>query len=176
MRRAIDVSMRRIDCSRRVIEASERLVGRQPLRAPGELLRVANWLSDAVVQLHRASVRLEETSNCLALAPEPIPEAPALVVDATLDWFGASAWLLATQDRLGDLTARVVRCLGGERYITLRPAAPRWSRQYCQSRPSDRILRQLLKRRRRVAPAAVAEAPRRISRGRAPPFVSICLL
>jgi hypothetical protein len=181
-RRAIDASLRRIDCSCRVIDASERFGGRRPVQAADQLQRVFHWLADAATQLDRAQIRLRDTSECIESAPECAAGAPLPMMSAILHWIDAAGRLTAVSERLGDTStglvavAKVAQPSDFRPVIAApRPAAARWFLWYCPSHPSDRI-RVLLKRRRRSAPALVADAPRRISRGRAPPFVSICLL
>ena len=181
-RRAIDASLRRIEGSGRVIEAAERFGRRRPLQAAGQLHRASCWLADAAAQLQRAQLRLNDTTQCIESAPERAAGAPVPVMYTILHWIDAAGRLTAVSDHLSDTSTRLVAIAKTAQpsdfrpvIVPPRPAAARWFLQYCPSRPSDRI-QQLLRRRRRPAPTAVAEAPRRVSRGRAPPFLSICLL
>jgi hypothetical protein len=182
VRRAIDASLRRIEGSCRLIEASERFGGRRPLQAADQLQRASGWLADAATQLQRAQVLLNDTTRCMESAPERAAGAPVPVMKAILHWIDAAGRLTAVSDHLQDTSTRLVASANTAQpsdfrpvIVPPRPAAARWFLQYCPSRPGDRI-QQLLNRRRRSAPVAVADAPRRVSRGRAPPFVSTCLL
>jgi len=174
-RRAIDASVRRIEGSCRVIDAAQRFASRRPLRATDHLQQVSGWLVDAAVQLQRAGIRMRDTTECAALAPERAAAAPQGLIDATARWLAAAGRLAVASDRLDDTMARLLRSakegspVDDRPVIPLRrPPSPRWFLQYCPSQPADRI-RLLLKRRRRPAPSAVTEAHRRVSRGRAPP-------
>jgi hypothetical protein len=182
MRRAIDATLRRIDGSCRVIDASERFSERRPVHAMWQLNRAAAWLADASVQLERAGFRLKDTMDCLAGAPEEGRGAPARILRETLRSVEAVGELTAVAAHLDAVAARVLqRVLEAhgvdERPVIAapRPAVPHWFLQYCPPLPADRI-RLLLQRRRRPAQAVPTDAPRRVSRGRAPPFVSTCLL
>jgi hypothetical protein len=182
VRRAIDASLRKIEGSGRVIDAAERFGGTKPLQAVDQLQRVSCWLADAAAQLQRAQLRLNDTTRCMESAPERAGGSPVPVMDAILQWIDAAGRLTAVSEHLQETSAQLVAVAKAAQpsdfrpvIVAPRPAAARWFLQYCPSRPSDRI-QQLLERRRRLAPAAVAEAPRRVCRGRAPPFVSICLL
>jgi len=181
MRRATKACLGWIDCSCRVLEESSRIGTQRPFATTVQLLRVSRWLAAAAAHLQRAEIRLQDTQQSLALAPEEGRGAPEMVIAATQQWVAATSRLLAAQDRLEVLMAEVLRSAQegavDPRPVlpTRRPAAARWFLRYCPLPPSNRI-RILLQRRRRPACTAPADAPRRVSRGRAPPFVSTCPL
>ena len=182
MRRAIDATLRRIDGSCRVIDASERFSERRPVHAMWQLNRVSGWLTDASVQLGRAGFRLQDTNECLACAPEEGAGAPARIIGETWRLIEATRELTTVLAHLDAVAARVFQRVLEAHGVDARPviaapptAAARWFLQYCPPQPADRILF-LLQRRRRPAPAVPTDAPRRVSRGRAPPFVSTCPL
>ena len=146
-----------------------------------QLLRVSRWLDVAVAQLERAGFCLQDTERSLLLAPEEGEGAPRMVCEAARQLIDAAIRILATQERLEILMAEALRSVTegvvDPRPVVPapRPAAARWYLRYCPAPPSNRI-RILLQRRRRPACTASADAPRRVSRGRAPPFVSACPL
>jgi hypothetical protein len=158
-----------------VIDAAQRLASRRPLRATDHLQQVSGWLVLAAVQLQRAGIRMRDTTECIALAPERAAGAPQGLIDVTARWIDAAGRLAAASNRLDETMARLLRSVQEGLPVDDRPVIPlrrppsaRWFLQYCPPQPSDRI-RLLLQRRRRSAPSAVTEAPRQISRGRAPP-------
>jgi len=181
VRRATNAGLGWIDCSRVVLEESFRIVSRRPVYAAGQVLRVSVWLDAAVARFERAGVRLQETHQSLALAPEEDRGAPEMVCEAARQLIVATTRLLEIQEQLEILMAEVVRNVE-EGNVDPRPviAAPRppaahWYLRYCPPLPGNRI-QLLLQRRRRLACTASADAPRRVPPGRAPPFVSICPL
>ncbi|HEY6136875.1 MAG TPA: hypothetical protein VI670_03840 [Thermoanaerobaculia bacterium] len=164
-----------------MIEESSRIATQRPFATTVQLLRVSRWLAAATAHLRRAEIRLQDTQQSLALAPEEGRGAPEMVFAATQQWIVATARLLAAQDRLEMVMAEVLRSAKAgvvdprPAMPAPRPAAARWFLRYCPSPPGNRI-RILLQRRRRPACTAPADAPRRVSRGRAPPFDSTCPL
>ena len=118
--------------------------------------------------LHRSDVALRETHWNVIRAVQRIfanPErSTAQFVAAGERLARIAEWLetLADPDELRKLIAPP------------RPV-PAWLVSQYPSRPSD-LLRILLLRRRRSRCRATEDAPRRISRGRAPPFVQTCSL
>jgi len=181
MRRATGASLGNIDCSCRVIETTRRFAAQRPFYATIQLLRVSRWLDRAAVQLWRAESRLRDTTESLMLEPQDGGGAPERIFEATQQWIVASARLAATSEQLNVLMAEVLQWAKEgvvdprPAVAAPRPAAARWFLRYCPPLPSDRIW-VLLQRRRRPARTTPADAPRRVSRGRAPPFLSTCSL
>ncbi|HEY6138202.1 MAG TPA: hypothetical protein VI670_10610 [Thermoanaerobaculia bacterium] len=181
MQRATEACLRWINCSCAVIDEAILIVARRPVFTTMRLLRACQWLDRATDQLERAGCRLRDTQRSLARAPEEGGAVPQIVCEAAQQWSAAASRLLATHDQLALLLSEVLQWAmeGGfdirPVIAASRPAAPRWYLRYCRVQPSNRI-RLLLQRRRRPARTASADAPRRVSRGRAPPFVLACPL
>ena len=181
MRRATGASLRNIDCSLRAIEATSRFAAQRPFYATVKLVRVGRWIARATAQLGRARSRLHDTLESIERAPHEGWGAPGPMFEATQQWIVAASRLAVTSELLEALMAEVLR-YAKEGVVdprpvvaTPRPAAARWFLRYCPPLPSGRI-QILLQRRRRPARTAPADAPRRVSRGRAPPFLSTCPL
>lgn len=181
-RRALGSTMRRIEESCRLLDASECLGRQRPLRASHQLILVYKRMTEAGQRLVRANLCIQETLSCIRQAPESAGGAPKPVMLAMLQATDAAVQLHAVMARLSGTStwlAAVSDTAPASAFRPLivppRPPAARWFLEYCPSRPIDRI-QQLLKRRRPAVAVTVAEAPKRVSRGRAPPFVSICLL
>ena len=164
-----------------MLDESFRIVAQRPIYATRQVLRVSVWLDAAVDRLERAGFRLQDTQQRLLLAPEEGRGAPEMVCKAARQLIDAMTRLLEIQEQLEILMAEVVRNVKEGNVDPRpvidppRPAAVHWYLRYCPPRPSNRI-QLLLQRRRRPACTAPADAPRRASRGRAPPFVSTCPL
>jgi len=130
-----------------------------------------------------------ETSESMRLEPERACGAPRLLIDATARWVlvavaldNTSAQLLSLQEGVleglcsgeitpeAEATKRLPRIVVTPRVISARDFL------LCRrSSARDRIA-SIPARRRRTACRATTDAPRRISRGRAPPLSSTCLL
>jgi len=164
-----------------MIEATSRFAAQRPFYATVRLLRVGRWIARATAQLARAQSRLHDTTESIERAPHEGWGAPEQVFEATQQWIVAASRLAVTSELLNALMAEVLQYakegVVDPRPVVAppRPAAARWYLRYCPPPPSNRI-RILLQRRRRPACTAPADAPRRVSRGRAPPFVSTCPL
>ena len=183
LRRAIDSSLRLIDSTRRVIEASEQFAARRPIWTSQALRRASDRLIDASIRL--------DTAVCIMLAPEhAADEVQELLttatwrwIDATAQWSGVSRQLRDLQESLHDSleqgTVRPEPDHPADRrpriVIVPRMIPARLFLIYRRSTARDRIASVPL-RRRPKAPAATGDAPRQISRGRAPPLFSTCLL
>jgi hypothetical protein len=140
-------------------------------------------------RLARAVHCVGETTEALRLEPERASGAPPLLIDATARWIRAavaldhtSAQLLSVQEGIlaglcsGELTPEAEAAKRLPR-ITVTPRVIS-AREFLLCRRSsarDRIAT-IPARRRRTACRATTDAPRRISRGRAPPLSSTCLL
>jgi hypothetical protein len=189
LRRATDVTLRLIESSRRAIDACETLAAEHPLRAGRQLDEVSGWLAEASEQLGRGVKALSEANDQVARVPAYAGGAPRLLIVATARWIDAAAKLVMLSNRLDDSsTALVDYVTGGTAPLDLSellpkavPAPRRIS--FAVRRPSLKFLsvenRRIFcihLRRQRSARVTVAEAPRRIVRGRAPPAVSTCSL
>jgi len=189
-RRAIELSLRLIDSSRRVVEASERFAAERPVRATRHLKLVSGWLTEATAQLCCAAAGLRKTSHRAAQAPELALDAPGKLIDATAQWIEAAGQLAAVSERLGGTSALLLDSVkggaipipteertadAGKTVTTIRLTPPPlrlpdWLTGQSSDVPCIPV------RRQRSVRLTVAEAARRIFRGRAPPFVSTCSL
>jgi len=189
MRRAIDVTERLIGSSCRVINACEALAAEHPLLVSRRLQRVAGWLQEASEQLGRGADDLRATNDYVALAPAFAADAPELMIVATAHWIGAAAMLAQVSERLDDsFTSLMDYVKGGTAPLDLSELFPKPSPaprriSFAVRNPSLAFLSRenrrvfcIHVRRQRSARVTVAEAPRRIFRGRAPPIVSTCSL
>lgn len=179
LRRAIDCSLRLIDGSRKVAEASERRG-----RTSRELCRASGWLARAAERLDRAAFDLGQTNLAILDAPERAGGVRAVILDETQRWLEAAQHLSSVSEQLDELAARLfgsgdgftvpsVRAVDGRPRIVTAPRLV-WARPFLRlrrSRMRERLL-SVIARRRRLRPMRPADAPRRISRGRAPPFGS----
>jgi hypothetical protein len=189
-RRAIACSLRLIDSSCRVIEAAERFAQGRPIRAVRQLEVLSDWVIEAAEELDRAARGLRETTDRAAESPEMSLEAPQKLVETTAQWIAAAGQLAAFSARLDDTSAWLFDSIksgaipiplqeqtadAGKTPATIpliaRPVvAPRWLSDESDDVPCIPV------RRRRSTRPTVAEAARRIFRGRAPPRVSTCSL
>ena len=189
MRRSIDVTLRLIETSTRAIDACETLAVEHPLRAGRQLDQVSGWLVEASEQLVRGAKALSEANDQVARVPAYAGGAPRLLIVATAQWIDAAAKLAMLSNRLEDSsTALVDYVKGGTAPLDLSELLPKPGPAprripFVIRRPSLKFLscenRRVFcihVRRQRSARVTVAEAPRRIVRGRAPPIVSTCSL
>ncbi len=190
MRSAIQSSFRLIETCSSIIDDTARLAAARPIRATRRLQRVAGLLAHAVTHLARAAHGLQATAESAALTPETASEAPGLLIESTLLWVDAAEQLNAVSERFDEAFATLLASVESgavpidfaELSRDSRPAVAaqrinpvRLFLAWNRSHKSD-CARFFLKRRRRFAPAAVAEAAKKVFRGRAPPLVSICSL
>jgi len=189
MRRSIDVTLRLIETAGRAIDACDTLAVEHPLRAGRQMDQVSGWLVEASEQLRRGAKALSEANGQVARAPAYSGGAPRLLIVATARWIDAAVKLAMLSNRLDDSsTALVDYVKGGTAPLDLSELLPNPGpapRQisFIVRRPSLKFLsienRRVFcihVRRQRSARVTVAEAPRRIVRGRAPPIVSTCSL
>ncbi len=188
--RGIDGSHELIDLSERVIDAVENFETGGPIRTSRRLQEASGWLCDAATYLGRALRGLDGTNACIAQAPEQAAEAPVMLFVNTMVWIKAAERLEAVSARLDVALDELAESVAsGDMLFDLSElptdsgpsfAEPRHDLAYLfealnQSRKSD-CLCFFLTRRQRSAPATVAEAVRKVTRGRAPPVVSTCSL
>jgi hypothetical protein len=160
-RRALDVSVRRIDSSTRVVGAAQRHAFGPLNETTQRLKRVSLSIIDAGANLQRAALGLLETNQCIALAPELAAGAPEQCIELTALWIETAQRLAALSNWM---EAMLKLCVTGPRTTQIR-------------KPEDGHRPAIPVRRQRLTPLlTVAEAPRRISRGRAPPLLSTCTL
>ena len=184
-RRAIERSLQLIDSCGRVIEAAEQFAAVRPARIVREIERASGWMGEAMAQLDVAARALRKTTDRAAQSPDVALDAPAKLVVVTAQWVKAAERLAVSSERLGDTSAwlrdsvtsgAIPMIADPEKSVAtikltrapLRP--PDWfsyERYVAPCIPS---------RRRRPVRLALAEAARRVFRGRAPPSVPTCSL
>lgn len=186
-RQAIERSLRLIEESGHVIEAAERFAARRPLRAAREYERVSVCLAQATAQLSCAVRALSVTTAKIELSPAQASDAPPFLLDAVIRWAGAAGKLAVLSDRLDDTFGLILDSIAAgtpldfselfrnpdvaaRRVISLRPLR---ARRLSAANGSIFVMRN---RRRGSVRITVAEAARRISRGRAPPLAATCPL
>ena len=186
IRRAIVASRRLIDSSRRIIDTCERSAAEHPLRASRQLQGVWGRLGRALARLERGAEDMRETNERIAQSPEYAGDAPGLMIDAITQWAGAATTMAALFDQLDDDRAALLEyvkgagaCLDLDELFRSGGPAPRLltRRTLPATLLSERSRVFCIRvRRKRSACLTVAEAPKRIFRGRAPPPVSTCSL
>jgi hypothetical protein len=179
-RRAIDRTFQLINSSLPVIEASERFAAEGPVRASRHLRRVGFWLSDAAGKLDRARDGLRDTLDRAEQCPEVARDAPEKVIEASVCWVVAYEQLSAISSRFEDTLTWLADSVesgaiaipieeqtadAGKTVIVLRRSGAPCIPPGLLARESNRIP----VRRQRSICLTVAEAVRRIVRGRAPP-------
>lgn len=143
-RQAIDSGIGRIETSGRVIDATLRFRASPPRERVRQLLQLANWLDQAVARLERAFHGMEET----------VERAPEYAADFTLPFLGAAMRCIETIGRLDKLAVRAAEA--SAQLVQVSPRRPRF------------VI--IVTRRSTFAFATVADAARKVSRGRAPPL------
>ena len=188
-RRAIESSLALINACRRVIEATESLAAERPIRAARRIQVASGWLDRAMAQLHCATAALRKTRDRAAQSPELALDAPAKLAEVAVQWMKAaieldtfsarlehaSAWLLDGV-KSGSIAIPIeeqgVDPSKADTTIRLIPPPllpPDWF-------PYENNDAPCIPARQRPVCLTVAEAARRICRGRAPPLVSTCSL
>jgi hypothetical protein len=189
MRRSIDVTLRLIENSGRAIDACEILAAEHPLRASRRMDQVSGWLLEASEQLGRGVKALREANEQIGRVPAYAGGAPRLLIVAMAQSIVATAKLSMLSDRLDDWSTALADYInGGTAPLDLSELLPRpvpapRRISFVVRPPSLKFLSVENRRvfcihvgRQRFARLTVAEAPRRIVRGRAPPIVSTCSL
>jgi hypothetical protein len=172
-RRALDSAIGRIETSGRVIDATLRFGADQPMERAQQLCRLSEWIGEAEQQLGRAIQRVDESVRQIALAPEVAADSPRLLTDTTLLFVETAARLEQLSARAVEVSRQIVEetqaWAASAEPGAAAPAAP--SRPARAASPGHGSRRTpVLIRRSRVAFATVADAARKICRGRAPPL------
>jgi len=145
-RRAIDSALGRYESSGRIIDASHRFGADRPMEQRQRLLQLAAWLDQTIVRLERAIRGMEEWV-------ERLPDYDH-AQDFTFPFIGAAFRCMQLVAWLEELHAR---------------AAEAWA-QVSHASPRRPRFVSVIVRRSPVAFATVADAARKVSRGRAPPL------
>ena len=189
MQRAIEVTQRLLESSCRVINACQTAAVEHPIRSTRQLEKVAGWLVEASEQLGRGAEGLKTTSYQLERFPADAAGAPDQIIMATYNWIGTVSMLAVVSGRLDESLAFLARYVNDATapldLAELFPKPAPAPRRICFAvrRPSLKFLSRensrvfcIHIRRQRPGRLTVAEAPRRIFRGRAPPSLSTCSL
>jgi hypothetical protein len=189
-RRAIKSSFQLITCAFRAIEAVEKFAVARPIRAARELGIASGLMMEAEAQLACAIRGMGKMLDRAAKSPDVSLEAPGMMVGEAVKWIKATAELTAFSERLDEVSLWLLDSLqsgaitipleertgdAGKPVTTFRliprPLLPpdwfSYERSDVPSIPS---------RRPRSVRQTLLEGARRITRGRAPPFVSTCSL
>jgi len=186
-RHEIAAAMRLSDRALLVVEMF--LGGRERFLAPtAPLLRVPRGLDLAQARLDRAAQRLDQSLELTALDPESAAEAGLLIFDARQQWLKTAMLLtlvtagayttlgLIFEVNPGPGTSGVRVTESSIDFVLLEPSdLDRLRSSLLPDRAAERDRLRLL-RRRRSAPLRMEDAPRQLSRGRAPPLESTCQL
>jgi hypothetical protein len=188
MRRGIDKARRLIERAQQVVEASARSTPEdrrgRAVQMTRDHHRASKWLVEAMQHLQRGTGDIGETSESMLRAVDRAGCVPALLMEQTGRWVETARELALVSNQLEELRGLPYDSI--ENFIPVpgrdddgRPriiVTPRiiWARPFLllrRSRIRDRFFSVFVRRRRTRARLA-ADAPRRISRGRAPPFTS----
>jgi hypothetical protein len=187
-RRAIDSTLRLVAHSRWLLNECETFAGVRPRWATRQLVRISGRLVEAAARLGRGAACWTVTHDRIAHAPADAGGAPERMIGAIGDWLDAANQIAMLSNRLEDTSARLLAYINAgiappldletflrkegpaPKPIVFRPPSPR-----VLSIENDRMFCIHVRRQRSVR-LTLAEAPRRIFRGRAPPPVSICSL
>ena len=152
-----------------------------------QLLRVPRGLQIAKARLDRAARRLDRVLEPAALDPESAAEAGPLALEVRERWLITANYLMAVAIQTcsailvieSDHPAPWINALRAAATDALAfPALDLTAFDHSFLRPDDSAERERLRLlgRRRSVPLPMEDAPRRISRGRAPPVESTCQL
>ena len=166
-RRALRSCERLIEDIRRVLWISGRFGTARPIRAQHHFLRAGTWLVQGSEQIGRAVAYLKLATGLVAAAPSESAGAPEAILDTTRHLIAVSRTLFALSERLSATSRRLTEAAivvghGAPPPPPPRPAPPR---RFLVRRPEPITMQ----RRERPPPSTQVDAPRRVSRGRAPP-------
>jgi len=175
-----------IGMARRIIDVCETIALEHPIKAVHDMYRVTGLLVEAADRLARLSKCICETYDRIAEAPAYAGEAPARMIADLQAWIETGTKLALLGNRFDKSFGELIDYAQSgnapldmseliKRRVHPVPVLARLPAPRVLSIENDRIFR-IHVRRHRPAPLAVAEAPKRVSRGRAPPPVSICSL
>jgi len=185
----IDSSVRLMYQSTVALDRAEHCRPSRLIPAARRLLRLPRQLGTAQAMLDRAVLRLQGVRDLTALEPHCAAGAREELTRAAARWIQASAILLLLSERACQTLVQVREALdaapepddaeltdGSDRPPIPHPYLDRLLRSFLRRRRSRARERLRPWRRRRSAPLRTTDAPRRISRGRAPPLSSTCPL
>jgi hypothetical protein len=172
--------------ARQIIERCETIALEHPIKAVHEMHRVTGLLVEAADRLARLGNCIRETYDRIAETPAYAGDAPARMIADMQNWIETGTRLALLGNLFDKSFAELIEyAQSGNAPLDMSellkkrvhpvPVLARHPAPRVLSIENDRIFRIHVRRRRR-ARLAVAEAPTRVSRGRAPPLVSTCSL
>jgi hypothetical protein len=189
MNRALAAARRLVDATRDAVGRASDSGARAPIRTTRELQRLHKRLSTGTTLLQRAALGLGDTTVSMDRAPEGVPDAERLLTDAVGRWVLAAIAISQTSEQLCVVQEGLLQdVLSGEivpeqeqprrrpRITTVPHLISARDFLLCRRKSAHDRIASIPARRRRTASRPAADAPRRISRGRAPPVVSNCSL
>ena len=170
-RRALDTCELLIGDVRRVLRVSDRFGTARPIRAFHQLDPAGGWLVDAGERLGHAIGRLNIAVSLLESTPWDGAGAPQALLANTRRIIDLGVKLYELSERLSQTSERLVKAAKrvGHGEPLPPPSRPMPPRRFLLH-PSEPVI---LKQRERPPPPAPEDAPRRVSRGRAPPFIDL---
>jgi len=175
-----------IGMARQIIDVCETIALEHPIKAVHDMHRVTGLLVEAADRLDRLGKCIRETYDRIAEAPAYAGDAQARMIADMQSWVETGTELALLGNRFDKSFAELIEYAQSgnapldmsellKRRVHPIPVLDRHPRPRVLSVENDRIFRIHL-RRQRPSILAVAEAPKRVSRGRSPPPVSICSL
>jgi hypothetical protein len=175
-----------IGMARQIIDVCETIAAEHPIKAIHDMQRVTRLLVEAADRLARMGKCICDTYDRIAEAPEYAGDAPARMIADLQSWIETGTKLALLGNRFDKSFAELIEYAQSgnapldmsellKRRVHPVPVLAKHPRAKVLSLENDRIFR-IHVRRQRPACLAVAEAPTRVSRGRAPPLVATCSL
>jgi hypothetical protein len=175
-----------IGMARQIIERCETIAKEHPIKAIHDMQRVTGLLAEAAQRFGRVCECICETYDRIAEAPLECGDAPARMIADMQSWIETGTKLALLGNRFDKSFAELIEYAQSgnapldmsellKRRVHPVPVLARHPAPKVLSIENDRIFR-IHVRRQRPGRLTVAEAPTRVSRGRAPPLVSTCSL
>jgi hypothetical protein len=186
-RRNLESAQGFIGMARQIIDACETIALEHPIKAVHDMSRVTGLLVEAADRLARLGDCIRETYDRISEAPAYAADAPARMIADMQSWIETGTKLALLGNRFDKSFAELIDYAQSgnapldmseliKRRVHPVPVLARHPSPRVLSIENDRIFRIHI-RRQRPGRLTVAEAPTRVSRGRAPPApVSLCSL
>ncbi|HXA20220.1 MAG TPA: hypothetical protein VN380_24795 [Thermoanaerobaculia bacterium] len=175
-----------IGMARQIIDVCETIAAEHPIKAIHDMQRVTGLLVEAADRLDRLGKCICATYDRIAEAPAYAGDAPARMIADLQSWIETGTKLVLLGNRFDKSFAELIEYAQSgnapldmsellKRRVHPVPVLARHPAPKVLSIENDRIFCIHLRRQRSLL-VTVAEAPKRVSRGRAPPLVSTCSL
>ncbi len=175
-----------ISMARQIIDVCETIALEHPIKAVHDMYRVTGLLVEATERFGRVLECICETHDRIAEAPGQCGDAPTRMIADLQSWIQTGTKLALLGNRFDKSFAELIEYAQSgnapldmsellKRRVHPVPVLARHPSPRVLSIENDRICC-IHVRRQRSVPVTVAEAPKRVSRGRAPPLVSTCSL